>query len=148
MAMWNIMTGTVLPMWVQDRRVMAWSTNNTGIHITKIHKRLWQIALKCMCSSRWDTVCCIDVFLSGGRVTHICVSKLDSIGSDVACSGTRHFFNQCWFIVNWTLGNKLQWNTIKLPQFSFRKNACENIFCDTASILSRSQCILIESDRF
>ena len=78
---------------MQYRRTGAWWLGvliTREIHITKIHKWLWQIVLICMCSSRWDTVCCIDVFLSGGRVTHICVSKLDSIGSDVACSGTRH----------------------------------------------------------
>ena len=44
-----------------------------------------------------------------GRVTHICVSKLIIIGSDNDLSPGRHQANnQCWNIVNWTLGK--QWN--------------------------------------
>ena len=41
-----------------------------------------------------------------GRVTHICVSKLTSIGSDNGSSpGLRqsHYLNQYWDIVNWNL---------------------------------------------
>ena len=30
-----------------------------------------------------------------------------------------HYLNQCWNIVNWTLGNKLQWNFIQTRSFSF-----------------------------
>ena len=50
-----------------------------------------------------------------GRVTHICVSRLTIIGSDngldIAWSAPSHFLNGWWNIVNWTLGNKLQWNS-------------------------------------
>ena len=48
-----------------------------------------------------------------GRVTHICVSKLTIIGSDNGLSPGRRqaiILNQCWYIVNWVLRNKLQWN--------------------------------------
>ena len=48
------------------------------------------------------------------RVTHICVSKLDHhwfIQWPVDCTAPSHYLNQCWFIVNKTLGNKLQWNS-------------------------------------
>ena len=37
-----------------------------------------------------------------GQVMHICVCKL-------AWQGPIHYLNQCWNIVNWTLGNKLRW---------------------------------------
>ena len=48
-----------------------------------------------------------------GWVTHICVSKLAIIGSHnglLPGRRKRHYLNQFWNIVNWTLRNKLQWN--------------------------------------
>ena len=45
-----------------------------------------------------------------GRVMQICVSKLTIIGSDNGWSVPSHYLNQRWNIVDWTLGNKLQWN--------------------------------------
>ena len=35
--------------------------------------------------------------------------------------GAKPSLNQCWVIVNWTLGNKLQWNFIQIQNFSFTK---------------------------
>ena len=42
-------------------------------------------------------------------MTHICVSKIIIIGSDNGLLPS-HYLNQCWNIVNWNIGNKLQWN--------------------------------------
>ena len=40
----------------------------------------------------------------------------------VAWSVPSHYLNQCWNIVNWTLRNKLQWNSkIEILKFSFKK---------------------------
>ena len=40
-----------------------------------------------------------------------------------------HYLNQCWLIVNWTLGNKFQWN-LKLNSIIFiQENAFENAVC-------------------
>ena len=63
---------------------------------------------------------------SNDRMTRICVSILTTIGSDNGLSPRRcltiiHYLNQCWNIVNWTHGNKLQWNLIAIQTFSFRK---------------------------
>ena len=33
----------------------------------------------------------------------------------------NHYLNQCWIIVNWTLRNKLQRNSIKIQNLSFMK---------------------------
>ena len=55
-----------------------------------------------------------------GRVTHICVGNLTIIGSDNGLSPS-HYLNQCWNIVNWTLRNKLQWNSNRNSKFSFKK---------------------------
>ena len=34
----------------------------------------------------------------------------------VACTAPRHFLNQCWLLVSWTLRNKLQWSIWKCLQ--------------------------------
>ena len=69
------------------------------------------------------------------------------------CFSTRrvvpsHFLNQCWLNANWTLGNKVQWNFNQITSIFIQKNSCENTVCETASTLSRPQCILIEIVRF
>ena len=93
-------------------------------------------------------------FLSGfyvltrwGRVTHRCVSNLNIFGSDNGLSPDRrqaepsHYLNQRWNIVNLNLRNKLQWN-LKWNSYIFiQDNAFENVVCDMAAILSRSQCV-------
>ena len=46
-----------------------------------------------------------------GWRTHICVSSDALIQiMVVASSAPSHYLNQCWNIVNWTLGNRLKWN--------------------------------------
>ena len=57
-------------------------------------------------------------------VPHICVSELGQHWSRhwlVACSVHSHFLDQCCRIVNWTPRNKLQWNSIKVQNFYFKK---------------------------
>ena len=80
-----------------------------------------------------------------GQVTHICISKLWLV-QIMAChlAGTpSHYLNQCWYIVNWTLGHKLQWNLnpnlyIFIQEF---QNAFENGVWKMVSILSHPQCV-------
>ena len=48
-------------------------------------------------------------------VPHICVGELGQhwfryMYRLVACSAPSHCLNHCWLIVNWTPGNKFQWN--------------------------------------
>ena len=62
-----------------------------------------------------------NVLTHWGRVTHICVSKLNSIGSDNALSPSHHL-NRCWNIVNLTLGNKLPWNVYRNSYIFIKKN--------------------------
>ena len=58
---------------------------------------------------------------------------------------TSHFLNQCWNIVNWTRGNKFQWNFNQNQHIFNKRNAFENIVCKMASILSWPQCVKITS---
>ena len=60
-------------------------------------------------------------------------------------STPSHYLNQCWYIVNWTLGHKLQWNLnpnlytcIFIQEF---QNAFENGIWKMVSILSQPQCV-------
>ena len=73
-----------------------------------------------------------------GRVTHICIDKLTIIGSDNGLSPTwtapSHYLNQCWNIVNWTLGNKIQLNFNWNSNIFIQENAYENVVCEMASI--------------
>ena len=58
--------------------------------------------------------------------------------SDNGLVPIRHqaiYLNQCWIIVNWTLGNKLQWNFNQNTKLFICKNASENIVCEMASIV-------------
>ena len=85
-----------------------------------------------MSSAKWRLSCLgLHVLTHWGRVTHICVNKLAIIGSD----------NQCWNIVNWTLGNKLQRNLNRKLNIFIQENAFENVVWKMAAIFSRPQCV-------
>ena len=59
----------------------------------------------------------------------------------MAWTAPSHYLNQCWNIVNWILGNKLQWNFNRNSNIFIQENALENVVCEMASILSRPQCV-------
>ena len=57
----------------------------------------------------------------------------------VAYSAPSHYLKQCWFIVNWTLRNKLQWKFNQNTKLFIHENASQNIVYEMASILSLPQ---------
>ena len=63
---------------------------------------------------------------------HICVIKLAIVGSG---NGFSPGLNQCWNIINWTPGNKLQWNFNQNTKLFIHENASENIVCEMVTIL-------------
>ena len=70
----------------------------------------------------------------------ICVSELGHHWFRfwlVACSAPSHYLNQCWFIVDWTPGNKFQWNLHGIISFSFKKMHLKNRLPKMVAILSR-----------
>ena len=84
----------------------------------------------CFCKVRWHWYLKFfiledkDLLTQWGRVMYICVSKLGHLWFRqwlVAWLAPSHYLNQCWNIVNWTLGNKLHWKFFKLYTFSFKK---------------------------
>ena len=112
---------------------------------TKMHLRLSSVKWRPFCPGG-------DELTHWGRVTHICVSKLNIIGSDNGLSPGRRqaiiwtrrqaiIWTKKWNIVNLTLRNKLQWNVYWNSYFFIQENACENVVCEKAAILSRPQCV-------
>ena len=79
-----------------------------------------------------------------GGVTHTCVGKSTIIASDNGLSHGRRqaniWTNAGWNIVNWTLGNKLQWNLNHKSYVSIQENPFENVVWEMAAILSQSLC--------
>ena len=80
-----------------------------------------------------------------GQVMHICVSVINHHWFRwwlVARSVPSHYLNQCWFIINWTLGNKFQCNLNENSNFSFKKmhlkilSAKWQPFCLSLNVLS------------
>ena len=54
---------------------------------------------------------------------------------------SSHYSNQCWHIVNWTLGNKLQWNLNRNLYIFVQENAFEIVVRTFVAILSWSKCV-------
>ena len=72
------------------------------------------------------------------------ISKLTIICSDNGLSpgrGPSHYLNQCWNIVNWSFGNKLQWNLNRNRYIFIHENPFENGVWKMAAILSQPQCV-------
>ena len=77
------------------------------------------------------------------QMTHICADKLTIIGSDncfVDRPVPNHYLNQCWNIVNWTLGNKHQGNINRNSYIYIHENAFGSVW-KMAAILSRPKCV-------
>ena len=53
--------------------------------------------------------------------------------------------NQCWNIINWTLGNKFQWNFNWNSNIFIQENVCETVVCEMASTSFRPQCVKLIS---
>ena len=88
----------------------------------------------------WQNLAAFWVLTHLDRVTHICVSKLTIIDSEMACH-RRHYLNQCWNIVNSTSRNKILWNLNRNSYVFIQDNAFENIVCKMVAISSRPQCV-------
>ena len=50
-----------------------------------------------------------------------------------------HYLIQCWYVRNWVLGNKLQWNLNKNRKIFIEENALEIMGCKIVATLSQPQ---------
>ena len=91
----------------------------------------------------WEvvTIClCLDVFMK----VEFCVSKFRHhwfICCLVAHPVKPHHQNQCWLIVNWTIGNEYHWNLNQNRMTFVQENNFEYIVWEPAVILSRPKCV-------
>ena len=75
------------------------------------------------------------------------LSKQTIIGWDNGLSPGRrqaiccHYLNQCWNIVNWTPGNKIQWNFNQNSYIFIQGSAFKNGVWKMAAILSWPWCV-------
>ena len=79
-------------------------------------------------------------------VPHIDVSELGQHWFRqwlVTWSAPSHYLNQCWNIVNWTLRNKLQWNSNQNTKIFIDENPFENVVWEMTSFLSRVRWVKI-----
>ena len=77
-----------------------------------------------------------------GWVMQICVRKPDHhwyISWFVASLVPRHYLNQCWHIINWTIGRDFQWNSNQNETIFIKENGFENFVCKMAAILYQPQ---------
>ena len=81
---------------------------------------------------------------------NIRISKLSKHWSRkwlVACSVPSPYLNQCWLIVNGTLGNKPQGNLNQNKNLFIHENAFKNVVCEMVAILSRGRWVKDKSTR-
>ena len=72
-----------------------------------------------------------------GRVTHICIGKLNIIASDNGLSPRRRqaiIWTNAGILLIKTFRNKLQWNCIQKSNIFIQGNAFENVVCEMAAI--------------
>ena len=78
-----------------------------------------------------------------GQVKHICVSKLTIIGSDNGSSPGRRqaivWINDGILLIR-SLRTNFSKSLCEIRTFSFKKNPFENVVCEMAAILPRTQC--------
>ena len=78
------------------------------------------------------------------RVTHICVSKIITIGSDIGLSPGRRqaiIWTTAGILLNGPLGINFSEILIEIYTFSLKNNSVENVFWEMVAILSRPECV-------
>ena len=74
-------------------------------------------------------VMCLIVLTHSSRVTHICISKINS-----AWSAPSHYLNRCRDIVKLALRNKLQWKIYPSSYTFIHENAFDSVVCEISAI--------------
>ena len=110
-------------------------------------RRCWQLSCwrpsTCCCDGEEDIVSdsVYRLIVIKGFLVKITLPQGCQVTLDISWSAPSHYLNQYWNIVNLTLRNKLQWNVNWNSYFFIQRNACENVVCKKAAILSWPQCV-------
>ena len=67
--------------------------------------------------------------------------KLNHVSKRGPWMPPNHYLNQSWNVVNWILGNQLQWYLNHNSYIFIQENAFENVVWKISAILSRPQCV-------
>ena len=51
------------------------------------------------------------------------------------CYAPSHYLNHCWFIVNWNITNKFQWNSNRNSNIFIQEKAFQNVVCQSGGHL-------------
>ena len=80
------------------------------------------------------------------REAYIYISKFTTIGSDKGLLPVRHLYlNQCWNIVDMTLGNKLLWIIDRDWYVFIKENTLANVICEMSPFW-RGLVVLIDAN--
>ena len=84
------------------------------------------------------------------QVTYMCQYTRAELFQIMACRcpAPSHYLKQFWFIVIWTLKNKLQWNFNQITTLFIKENEFENDVCKMVAILLRHQFSIHSSNRW
>ena len=63
----------------------------------------------------------------------------------VNCSVPSHYPNQCWRLLNWTLGNIIQWNLNQKTIIHIEENGFEDVICKMLAIFSKCEWVIAYS---
>ena len=99
----------------------------------------WTLSKKLQSNLKWNS----HIFIQENAFESV-VSKMAAILShpqwvDKHCTKPSHYLNQCWLIVNWTPGNKFQWNLNRNPIIFIKENAFENVVCQNGGHFVRGR---------
>ena len=131
----------------QNCCILKWGFS---IHVLKDARCYWSL-------TKWEneahlntiiTFLCVNIYVwhipltHWGRVTHICVSDLTSIGSDNCLSPGRRqaiIKTNAGILLIRPLRTNFSEFLVEILIFSFKKIAFESVVCEKAAILSRPQ---------
>ena len=139
----------VYPMvgeWVTRREVcylMASVTKNSCFDLPCYKETR---SLRCVCNMGYPSGTHLNS--DWGRVKHICVSNLTTIGSVNGLSPGRRqaiTWTNAGILLIGPLGTNFSEILIGIPTFFIQENACESIVCEMTAILSRPQCVKFKS---
>ena len=114
-------------------QIMVWCWHLLEPMLTKVSVAIWCHKATHIELTHW------------GWVMHICVSELwhrcFQVMTFIIIIHQSYYLKHCWDIVDWTLGNKLQWNFDWNSYILRQENLSENVVWKMAAILSGPQCV-------
>ena len=130
--------GFTLKLFTDHAYVIMWDTDTVivGIIIKITFRYKIKYIIKKIIKNQGAKYRCLRNAFKQFRPLTPCVSQLYMVPRhlQLVWSAPSQYPNQCWNIVNWTLGNKLQWNFNRNLYIFIQENAFENVVWKMAAI--------------